>query len=153
MIRLIRHRPGAPGLRWGLGPNLQPRDAIGQLQRLFDTHSFWACGRDRQRLRRMLQGSQAVVSAWSGSRLVGFGRATSDGAYRAVLWDVMVAEEQQGLGLGRRIVEELIQAPGLAGIERTYLMTTNSQGFYEKLGFEANEQQKLMIKQINRWTK
>lgn len=98
----------------------------------------------------MLQGSQAVVSAWSGSRLVGFGRATSDGAYRAVLWDVMVAEEQQGLGLGRRIVEELIQAPGLAGIERTYLMTTNSQGFYEKLGFEANEQQKLMIKQINR---
>jgi GNAT superfamily N-acetyltransferase len=56
----------------------------------------------------MLLGSCSVVSAWQGDRLVGIGRATSDGVFRAVLWDVVVAEEHQGLGLGRRIVQALL---------------------------------------------
>jgi N-acetylglutamate synthase-like GNAT family acetyltransferase len=92
----------------------------------------------------MLAGSQAVVSAWQGPALVGFGRATSDGVFRAVLWDVVVAAEHQGQGLGRRIVEALLQAPPLQGVERTYLMTTNSTGFYEQLGFIPVDSQRLM---------
>ena len=95
----------------------------------------------------MLAGSQAVVSAWQGSRLVGFGRATSDGVFRAVLWDVVVAGEHQGRGLGRRIVEALLQEPVLQGVERVYLMTTNSSGFYEQLGFTAVGSQRLMLLQ------
>jgi N-acetylglutamate synthase-like GNAT family acetyltransferase len=94
----------------------------------------------------MLAGSQAVISAWQGSRLVGFGRATSDGVFRAVLWDVVVAGEHQGRGLGRRIVEALLQEPALQGVERTYLMTTNSAGFYEQLGFTAVDSQRLMLR-------
>ena len=95
----------------------------------------------------MLSGSQAVISAWRGSRLVGFGRATSDGVFRAVLWDVVVAGDHQGRGLGRRIVEALLQEPALQRVERTYLMTTNSAGFYEQLGFTAVESQRLMLRQ------
>ena len=83
----------------------------------------------------MLRGSQAVVSAWQGQQLVGFGRASSDGAFRAVLWDVVVAGEHQGLGLGRRLVAELLACPAVAKAERVYLMTTNSAGFYGRLGF------------------
>jgi N-acetylglutamate synthase-like GNAT family acetyltransferase len=86
-----------------------------------------------------------VVSAWHGSRLVGFGRATSDGVFRAVLWDVVVAGEHQGRGLGRRIVEALLQESTLQGVERVYLMTTNSTGFYEQLGFMPVESQRLML--------
>ncbi len=94
----------------------------------------------------MLVGSQAVVSAWQASRLVGFGRATSDGVFRAALWDVVVAGEYQGQGLGRRIVEALLREPALQGVERTYLMTTKSAGFYEQLGFTAVESQRLMLR-------
>jgi hypothetical protein len=47
------------------------------LQELLERHSFWAQGRSPAELRRMLQGSQAVVSAWQGQQLVGFGRASS----------------------------------------------------------------------------
>ena len=82
---------------------------------MLDGHSFWANGRSRAQLGRMLSGSQVVVSAWRGKELVGFGRATSDGVFRAVLWDVVVAEAQQGQGLGRRIVEELLASPAVAG--------------------------------------
>ena len=94
----------------------------------------------------MLAGSQAAVSAWQGSTLVGFGRATSDGVFRAALWDVVVAGEHQGRGLGRRLVEALLEAPALAGVERVYLMTTNSAGFYEQLGFTAVDCQRLMLR-------
>jgi N-acetylglutamate synthase-like GNAT family acetyltransferase len=120
---------------------------LGQLQRLLDQHSFWAQGRERSELGRMLSGSQAVVSAWRQRQLVGFGRATSDGVYRAVLWDVVVAIDHQGQGIGRRIVEALLSSPGLAGAERIYLMTTNSSGFYQQLGFTDSETQHLLVRQ------
>ena len=97
----------------------------------------------------MLIGSQAAVSAWLGSELVGFGRATSDGVFRAVLWDVVVGNDYQGRGLGRRIVEALLQDPALQGVERTYLMTTNSAGFYVQLGFTTVDSQLLMLKERN----
>ncbi len=138
-IQLIRHRHGAWRLRRSPGQ-------LHQLQQLLDAHSFWASGRSQRELQRMLAGSQAVVSAWQGRQLVGFSRATSDGVFRAVLWDVVVAGEHQGQGLGRRLVEALLQEPALEAVERVYLMTTNSAGFYEQLGFTAVNDQKLMLK-------
>jgi len=118
---------------------------INQVRGLLDAHSFWAQGRRRRALVRMLLGSCSVVSAWQGGRLVGIGRATSDGVFRAVLWDVVVAEEHQGQGLGRRIVQALLTSPPVAASERVYLMTTNSSGFYERLGFSGEHGQQLLV--------
>ena len=146
-IRLVEHAAGAPGLRWlGLGPKLRPSRGLLKLRRLLDKHAFWAQGRSRQQLREMLKGSQVVVSLWRGKRMVGFGRANSDGIYRAVLWDVVVAGDLQGRGLGRRVVEALLASPKLREVERVYLMTTNSNGFYEQMGFRIVSSQHLLIR-------
>lgn len=144
---LIHHRGGAPGLCLGLGPGLRHVGAIGQLARLFESNSFWARGRSHGQLRRMLRGSDAVVSAWRERELVGFGRATSDGVYRAVLWDVVVASPHAGRGLGRELVQGLLSAPCVAAVERVYLMTTDSRGFYERLGFSGDGSQQLMLRE------
>ena len=145
--KLILHAPGAPGLRWaGLGPGWKPSRGRLKLQRLLNQHAFWAQGRSIAELRQMLMGSSAVVSLWQGKRLVGFGRATSDGIYRAVLWDVVIPQDLQGKGLGRLLVEGLIESPQLRGVERIYLMTTNSSGFYRQLGFEIEANQQLLRK-------
>ena len=145
--RLVEHASGAPGLRWfGMGPDLKPTHGLLKLQRLFDKHAFWAQQRNQRQLKRMLAGSTVVVSLWRGKRLVGFGRATSDGIHRAVLWDVVVAGDLQGRGLGRRGAEALLSTRSSRGAERIYLMTTNSAGFYEQLGFEAAQPQKLLIR-------
>lgn len=145
-IHILRHGPGVPALRLGLGPGWRPSQSLDQLQHLFIDNSFWAAGRSQRDLRRMLRGSEAAVSAWQGQRLVGFGRATSDGIYRAVLWDVVVIQDLEGQGLGRQIVETLLVAEPVASAERVYLMTTKSKGFYERLGFEEVMTQKLMLK-------
>ena len=146
-IRLVQHAKGAPGLRLlGLGPGLRPSRGLLKLQRLFHKHAFWARHRDFNQLRRMLAGSTVVVSLWRGKRLVGFGRASSDGIYRAVLWDVVVAGDLQGRGLGRQVVEALLSAPKVQRAERVYLMTTNSSGFYQQLGFQSAQPQELLIR-------
>lgn len=145
-ITLIQHAPGAPGMRLlGLGPNLIPCRAVLQLRHLLQTHAFWAKGRNIKQLRRLLAKSTVVVSLWRGKRLVGFGRATSDEIYRAVLWDIVVADDLQGLGLGRQVVDALLVSPVLKNVEKIYLMTTNSTDFYLQLGFKTATQQSLLF--------
>jgi len=136
-IRIVAHRQGAWSLR-------SSRSAVLQLQSLFDKQSSWATGRSSRGLRQMLGSSTVVVSAWDQKCLVGFGRATSDGQFRAVLWDVIVDERVQGKGVGRRIVGTLIEHPRLAQVERIYLMTSTSSGFYRQIGFEDCKIQDLM---------
>ena len=146
-IRLVQHAKGAPGLRLlGLGPGLRPSRGLLKLRRLFHKHAFWAKQRGDAELRRMLRGSDVVVSLWRGKRMVGFGRASSDGIYRAVLWDIVVAGDLQGRGLGRQVVEALLRSPRLRDVERLYLMTTNSAGFYQQLGFKNVDPQQLLIR-------
>ncbi len=145
-IKLVQHAPGAPGLRFfGLGPNFTPTQGLKKLHFLLERNAFWARGRKIWQLRQMLLGSAVVVSAWQGKRLVGFGRATSDGIYRAVLWDVVVPEDLQGLGIGRQIVEAIINSNSVQKVERIYVMTTNSHQFYQLLEFIDVSDQKLMI--------
>jgi N-acetylglutamate synthase-like GNAT family acetyltransferase len=58
---------------------------------------------------------------------------------------VVVARDLEGQGLGRQLVEALLATPQVSAAERVYLMTTNSHGFYERLGFRVVESQKLML--------
>jgi len=147
-IQLVRHASGAPGLRWlGLGPDLKPSRSLLKLKHLLDNHAFWARGRSHRELREMLAGSTVVISLWRGKRMIGFGRATSDGICRAVLWDVVVAGDLQGCGLGRQVVEALLASTAISNVEKVYLMTTNSAEFYLQLGFRSVNNQHLLIKQ------
>ncbi len=146
-IKLLKHAKGAPGLRFlGLGPKFIPLRGLIKLKRLLDKHAFWAQGRSIHQLRSLLAGSTVVISLWRGKRLVGFGRATSDGIYRAILWDVVVAGDLQGQGLGRQVVEALLRSSALKNVERIYLMTTHQSDFYTQLGFKLCLEQKLLIK-------
>ncbi len=77
--------------------------------------------------------------------MVGFGRATSDGIYRAVIWDVVVAGDLQGRGLGRKVMDALLSSPKIRNVERVYLMTSKGSNFYKQLGFKTVEKQELLI--------
>ena len=145
-IKLIKHHKGAPLLRmFGFGYKLTIFDGLSQLQKLLEETTFWAKGRNKKQICKMLSHSTVVVSLWHNNTLIGFGRATSDLVFRAVLWDVVIASDHQGLGMGKLIIEAILTNKKISSVEKIYLMTTNSSDFYKQLGFKINSQQSLLI--------
>ncbi len=111
---------------------------LHQLQALFNKSAFWARDRKIEDLKIAIERSEPVISAWDSDRLIGFARATSDGIYRATIWDVVIDCDYQKLGLGRKLVETILSHPTMNRVERIYLNTTNQQSFYERIGFSHN---------------
>jgi N-acetylglutamate synthase-like GNAT family acetyltransferase len=116
-----------------------------QLIALYNQATFWANDRRREDLEIAIAHSNPVITAWDGDRLMGFARATSDGIYRATIWDVVVHPDYQGAGIGRKLVTTVLSHPHMARVERIYLMTTNQQPFYEKIGFSVNPSTTMLI--------
>jgi N-acetylglutamate synthase-like GNAT family acetyltransferase len=118
---------------------------LDQLIRLFKAAAFWAQDRSSEDMAMAVSHSFPVVTAWDGDRLIGFARATSDGVFRATIWDVVIDPTYQGGGLGRKMVETLVSHPHMSRVERIYLMTTNQQGFYKRIGFEENQSTTMVL--------
>ena len=145
-IILINHAPTAPGLRLlGIGPKFTPTNGLSKLQSFLNTNAFWAKDRSTKQIKKMLLHSTVVISLWDENRLIGFGRATSDHVFRAVIWDVVVASDRQGHGMGKLILEAILANKKIQSVEKVYLMTTNSSDFYQQLGFQVNLKQTLLI--------
>jgi N-acetylglutamate synthase-like GNAT family acetyltransferase len=111
---------------------------LNQLQQLFNICAFWARERSLEDLSIAIANSEPVISLTDEQQLVGFARATSDGIYRATIWDVVIHPEYRSRGLGSKLVETVLSHPRIRLVERVYLMTTHQQEFYEKIGFECN---------------
>ena len=145
-IYVIKHATSAPGLRlFGCGPALKPIKGLKKLQILFNQNTLWAKNRTIGQIKKMLNNSNVIITLWNKNNLVGFGRATTDQVYRAVLWDIVVSKDLQRLGLGKVLVEELLKDKKIKSAEKVYLMTTDRKDFYAQLGFKININQNLMI--------
>lgn len=129
-----------------------------QLQDLFQGAAFWAKDRTLEDLKIAIAHSSPVISVWDclsqrenapnpSNRLIGFSRATSDGIYRATIWDVVIHPDYRGAGLGGKLVQTLLAHPHMNRVERVYLMTTHQQAFYERMGFTQNSSTTMVLYQ------
>lgn len=118
---------------------------LKQLQQLFQIAAFWAKDRQIEDLEVAIANSEPVISAWDCDQLIGFARATSDGIYRATIWDVVIHPDYQGAGLGRKLVQTVLSHPRVSRVERVYLMTTHQQSFYGRIGFEASSSTTMVL--------
>ena len=119
---------------------------LQQLQQLFQQTAFWASDRRIEDWEMWQFATASLLSSvWDGDRLIGFARATSDGIYRATIWDVAIHPDYQGAGLGRKLVETVLMHPHVNRVERVYLTTTHQQSFYERIGFECNSSTTMVL--------
>ena len=81
----------------------------------------------------MLQRSSVVLSAWHDNELVGLARAMSDGVVFTYLCDLAVEPDVQGLGVGRRLFQAVIERS--KGTELIFRDPKLSAQFYDALGF------------------
>jgi ribosomal protein S18 acetylase RimI-like enzyme len=96
--------------------------------------SYWARGRPREVVERLVREAQRVVGLYAGDRQVGFARAFTDGVALVYLADVYVLPEYRGSGFGVELVREIVANGPYADI-RWILHTRDAHGLYRKLGF------------------
>jgi ribosomal protein S18 acetylase RimI-like enzyme len=89
-------------------------------------------GRGPEMLRRCFEGSSQVRFAICEKRVVGTARAISDGTSCAAIFDVCVHPNFRRIGIGRRLMKDLVHdLPG-----QYILLTTTVPDFYEPIGFK-----------------
>lgn len=112
-------------------------DRLQHLQQLYQ-ETWWASHRTLPDIARMLQHTDFVFGLCEGQTqtLVGFARVLSDRTYRATIWDVMVASAYRGRGLGRRLLEAIVNHPELREVESMQLgCLADMVDFYSQFGF------------------
>ncbi len=92
--------------------------------------------------KRGLEHTTFLLVAREGGKAVAMGRVLFDFGYTAYIGDVIVRPEYQGRGIGKYIVESLIQAVMDATDDEDRIMfilgaAKGKEGFYEKLGFQV----------------
>lgn len=112
---------------------------LPQLAALYEA-APWARGRTGEGIRKMLENTDFVFSAWDGPRLAGFARVLTDRIYRATLWDVIVHPDYQGRGVGESLLKAVLKHPVLSQVEKFWLNTRDKQSFYERFGFARSDQ-------------
>lgn len=86
-------------------------------------------------LKTVMKNSRYKCFAFYGKQLVGVGRALADGADCSYLCDIAVHPDYQGKGIGKAIVNELLE---LSRGHKKIILYANPgrESFYENLGFK-----------------
>ena len=103
---------------------------------------WWGGKRTLEQVRTMVDNTSVILALVEepGGRLAGFCRALTDFVFRATIYDVMVRSDLQGRGLGARLIDELLNHPGLNDVSLIYLACeTELEPFYERWGFQKYE--------------
>jgi predicted GNAT family N-acyltransferase len=112
---------------------------IPQLMDLYQ-HEWWTHYRTVEQVRELLKWSDLLIGLCdeADDRLVAFARVLTDRTFRAFIFDVIIAADHRGRGLGHRLMEELISHPTLRAVELVELYCRPELvAFYESLGFTS----------------
>jgi N-acetylglutamate synthase-like GNAT family acetyltransferase len=106
---------------------------IDAILRLLHT-TYWAPNRSKA-LQEACMRSSLCYGLFDGNEQIGYARVISDYATFAYLCDVIIAEPYQHRGLGKWLMECILEHPQLQGMRRWLLSTRDAKGFYAQFGF------------------
>jgi GNAT superfamily N-acetyltransferase len=107
---------------------------VDAVHRFISEQSYWAKGRDRATMVRLIDHATRVVGAYEDGRQIGFARCFSDEVTLAWVNDVYVESTHRGRRVGEDLVRQLIEGSAFPRI-RWMLATRDAHSFYAKLGF------------------
>lgn len=121
-----------PGFEFVEGSGRIDRDLVYA----FLSKSYWAGGLPREICDAAIDGSVpfALFDRSTGGQ-VAFARLVTDRATFAWLADVFVIETYRGRGLGKTLVDTIVELPWLRGMRRVLLATADAHDIYERAGF------------------
>ena len=93
---------------------------------------------DEERIKKMYDNSNLVITAWDGELLVGVSRCLTDFCWSCYLADLSVRHEYKGKGIGKKLVELTKNRIG----EQTMLLLLSvptAMEYYPKIGLKKVE--------------
>ena len=124
-----RELPG--GLELDDDPRRVDVDAVHEF---LANEAYWALGRSRDTVERLVREASRVVGVYADGRQVGFARAVTDDVSFVYLADVYVLPELRGRGVGVELVREMVEHGPYA--DRKWLLhTRDAHGLYRRFGF------------------
>lgn len=99
----------------------------------------WESGKFPEKLKKAMDNSAAVFTAWDGDRLVGLANALDDGELTAYVHYLLVDPAYQGQGIGTSLLE--LMKKKYADYFCFFLMAEHEDlvGYYEHMGFEKEQ--------------
>jgi GNAT superfamily N-acetyltransferase len=113
-------------------PSRLDRDLI---HRFLTEESYWARWRTREQNERILDRSLCFGAYAGDGRQVGHARVVTDSVTFGYLDDVFVVPDARGRGIGKALLEAILEHPDVRDVARLTLLTADAHGLYEGFGF------------------
>lgn len=108
---------------------------IDMIHHYLSTESYWAKGRSLEKVTKSIENS-LCFGVYDEVKQVGFARVVTDYIVFAWVLDLFIVEDYQGKGLGKLLMESIVNHPDLQMVRRWGLNTKDAHGLYEQFGFQ-----------------
>nr|YP_009294528.1 GCN5-like N-acetyltransferase [Asparagopsis taxiformis]AOM66011.1 GCN5-like N-acetyltransferase [Asparagopsis taxiformis] len=134
LIKHLNHEGQLTNIYIGMNININLYD----LEQLCDTVGW--VRRPLKKVKTAIEHSFLIIGLFYKQEekkvLIGFARATSDQAFNATIWDVVIHPDFQGKGLGKALMDQIIQQLRYEDINTITLFADPQViNFYRNLGF------------------
>lgn len=117
---------------------------IEKIHAFLSSESYWAKGRSLAKVKSSIDNSLCFGLYKNDRELAGFARAVTDKTVFAFLMDVFILKEYRGHGLGKRLIQYVLDYPELKTV-RWLLGTESAHELYKRYGFKEIENPKRLM--------
>lgn len=114
---------------------------ISAVHKFLSEHAYWARGRAFETVRVSIQNSYCLAAYTDTGSLAAFGRIVTDWATTYYVCDLFVLPPHRGNGLGKRLVDRIVNHPDLQALSGM-LLTADAHDLYSRFGFTQDQESK-----------
>ena len=109
-----------------------------QIIALYDSACLPRPTSDKERIKKMFDNSNLIITAWDDTELVGVARSITDWCWSCYLADLAVKPEYQKEGIGKKLIELTKEKVGAQSMV-LLLSVPTALAYYPKVGFRKQE--------------
>jgi ribosomal protein S18 acetylase RimI-like enzyme len=111
---------------------------VDQIIELYDKAGLPRPTNDKQRIKKMFESSNLIVSAWDNDILIGVARSITDWVWSCYLADLAVSPDYKKSGIGKKLVQLTREKLGNESMI-LLLSVPTAMEYYPKIGFTKED--------------
>ena len=118
--------------------SFEKRPTADEIIELYDNTGLPRPTHDKERIQKMFDNSNLIVTAWDEDLLVGVSRSITDWVWACYLSDLAVRHDYKNEGIGRQLINLTKEKVGDQSMV-LLLSVPTAMEYYPKVGFEKQE--------------